>query len=50
MIQGTELRIMPNGELDLADIDFSQPFDTNFVPDLDESEFPAKDKDDDANG
>lgn len=50
MIQGTELRIMPNGELDLADIDFSQPFDPNFVPDLDESEFPAKDKDDDANG
>lgn len=41
---------MPNGELDLADIDFSQPFDPNFVPQIDEAEFAAKDKDDDANG
>lgn len=41
---------MPNGELDLADIDFSQPFDPNFTPDLDDKEFNAKDKDDDANG
>lgn len=41
---------MPNGELDLADIDFSQPADPAFVPELDESEFSAKDKDEDANG
>jgi hypothetical protein len=41
---------MSNGELDLADIDFSQPVDPGFKPQLDESEFPAKDKDEDANG
>lgn len=41
---------MPNGELDLADIDFSQPFDPGFTPEFDESEFDAKDKDDDSNG
>lgn len=41
---------MPNGDLDLADIDFSQPLDPGFAPQLDESVFPAKDKDEDANG
>lgn len=41
---------MPNGELDLADIDFSQPFDPDFIPELDDSEFNAADRDEDANG
>lgn len=41
---------MPNGELDLADMDFSQPSIPGFVPELDEQEYPSTDKDEDANG
>lgn len=45
-----ELRIMPNGELDLADIDFSQPFDPNFVPEIVEPNGNCVDKGDDSDG
>jgi hypothetical protein len=41
---------MPNGDLDLADMDFNQPSVVGFIPELDEEEYPTNDKDVDANG
>ena len=41
---------MADGSLDLADIDYSQPFDPEFVIEQDELPFDAEDKDDDPNG
>lgn len=41
---------MPEGSIDLADIDYSQPFDPGFVIDIDDLPFNASDKDNDANG
>ena len=43
-------QFVQDGSLDLADIDFSQPFDPNFVPEFDESEFDAFDRNEDPNG
>jgi len=40
---------MPNGDLDLADIDFS-PAPADWMPEQDELPFDAADKDDDADG
>lgn len=39
---------MPDGSIDLADIDYSQIFDPAFVIEQDELPFDAADKDEDA--
>lgn len=41
---------MPNGDLDLADIDFSKPIDPGFIPEIVEPEGSCTDKDIDPDG
>ncbi len=41
---------MPEGSIDLADIDYSQPMLPGFTIEEDITAFNAKDKDEDANG
>jgi len=40
---------MPEGSIDLADIDYTQPFDPNWTPEQDELPFDALDLDDEPN-